>query len=309
MKLVSYKAEGAIRLGAVVGQKVIRLNEYLPAADRLPDDMVQFLQGGEATLQRARAAVDRYVTTAGSGPAIDLADADLQAPVPRPGKIMMGGRNYLRHLDELREEGKARQEKIVTPPMPHIFAKFAEAVTGPGKPVVYPPIVRQMDLEGELTAVIGKRAYFVDEADALDYVAGYTIMNDVSARCLQAQGLLLISKGFETFCPMGPWMVTRDEIADPQNLSVRTYINEREVCQAHTSEMLFTVRQFIAQLSRVFPLEPGDVLSTGSPPGPGMYHNPPLLANVGDVMHVDIEGIGRLSNPVIADNRGPAAAR
>ncbi|HEY9281046.1 MAG TPA: fumarylacetoacetate hydrolase family protein [Eoetvoesiella sp.] len=306
MKLASYKLAGAVRLGAVVGQKLIGLNDYLSAAEQLPDDMVRFLKGGEASMRCARAAVDRYVEAGGVGPATDLADADLQAPVPKPGKIMMGGRNYLRHLDELREEGKARAEKIVTPPMPHIFSKFAAAVTGPGKPVIYPKIVRQLDLEGELTAVIGRRAYFVDEADALDYVAGYTIINDVSARCLQAQGLLLISKGFETFCPMGPWIVTSDEIPDPQNLTVRTYINERPVCQAHTSEMLFTVRQFIAELSRVFPLEPGDVISTGSPPGPGMYHNPPLLANVGDTMRVEIEGIGVLANPVVEDTRAAA---
>jgi 2-keto-4-pentenoate hydratase/2-oxohepta-3-ene-1,7-dioic acid hydratase in catechol pathway len=187
--------------------------------------------------------------------------------------------------------------------MPHIFAKYATAITGHQKPIIYPKIVKQLDLEGELTVIIGKRAYHVEEEDALDYVAGYTIMNDVSARCLQAQGLLLISKGFETFCPMGPYLVTKDEIPDPQNLSVKTYLNDLEVCSAHTSEMLFSVKQFIASLSRMFPLEPGDVLSTGSPPGPGMYHNPPLLAKVGDVMRVTIEGIGTLENPVVAATR------
>jgi 2-keto-4-pentenoate hydratase/2-oxohepta-3-ene-1,7-dioic acid hydratase in catechol pathway len=216
---------------------------------------------------------------------------------------MMGGRNYLRHLDELRKEGATRQEKIVTPPMPHIFSKYATAITGPYKPIIYPKIVKQLDLEGELTVIIGKRAYFVEEENALDYVAGYTIMNDVSARCLQAQGLLLISKGFETFCPMGPYLVTKDEIPDPQNLTVKTYLNEKEVCSAHTSEMLFSIKQFIAHLSRIFPLEPGDVLATGSPPGPGMYHNPPILANVGDVMRIHIEKIGMIANPVIAATR------
>jgi 2-keto-4-pentenoate hydratase/2-oxohepta-3-ene-1,7-dioic acid hydratase in catechol pathway len=301
MKLVSFVLDGGMHIGAVVGEQVIRLNDYLPQGEQLPSDMVAFLAAGEPAMQAARAALAKHARDL--GPATPLAQADLHAPVPRPGKIMMGGRNYLRHLDELRDEGKARQEKIVTPPMPHIFSKFPEAVTGPGKPIIYPKIVKQLDLEGELTVVIGRRAYWVEEADALDYVAGYTIINDVSARDLQAQGLLLISKGFETFCPMGPWIVTKDEIPDPQNLTVRTYINEREVCVAHTSEMLFTVRQFIAHLSRIFPLEPGDVLSTGSPPGPGMYHKPPLLANPGDTMRVEIEGIGTLSNPVVAATR------
>jgi acylpyruvate hydrolase len=302
MKLVSYKLNGSVRIGAVVNEQVVDLNAMLAANEQLPSDMVAFLSQGEVAMARARKAIDHFAS-GGMAAATPLQAADLQAPVMKPGKIMMGGRNYLRHLDELRKEGESRKENIITPPMPHIFAKYAESVTGPNKPVIYPKIVRQLDIEGELTAVIGKRAHFVDEEDALDYVAGYTIINDVSARCLQAQGLTTISKGFETFCPMGPWIVTSDEIPDPQNLNVRTYLNEREVCQANTSEMLFSVRQFVAHLSRVFPLEPGDVISTGSPPGPGMYHNPPLLAKVGDMMRVEIEGIGVLENPVVAATR------
>lgn len=303
MRLVSYRAEGRIKIGAVVDDKVVPLNAVLNPAEHVPDDMTAFLTAGDAAMAAARKAVDQYRRGQAKDAAIALKDADLQAPVPRPGKILMGGRNYLRHLDELRKEGAGRGEKIITPPIPHIFAKYHDSITGPGKPVVYPKIVKQLDIEGELTAVIGKRAYYVDEADALDYVAGYTIINDVSARCLQAQGLLTISKGFETFCPMGPWMVTSDEIPDPQTLWVKTYINEREVCTAHTSEMLFNIRQFIASLSRVFPLDPGDVLATGSPPGPGMYHDPPLLAVPGDTMRVEIEKIGTLSNPVVAATR------
>lgn len=303
MKLVSYKLDGSVRIGAVVGDQVVHLNAVLPASEKIPDDMVEFLKAGDATMAAASRAVDRFAKEKTASAATPLAGCDLLSPVPKPGKILMGGRNYLRHLDELRKEGSSRGEKIITPPMPHIFAKYHNSVTGHGKPIIYPKIVKQLDLEGELTAVIGKTAYWVDEKDALDYVAGYTIMNDVSARCLQAQGLLTISKGFETFCPIGPWMVTKDEIPDPQNLTVRTYLNDLEVCKAHTSEMLFNIRQFIASLSRVFPLEPGDVLATGSPPGPGMYHDPPILAKVGDVMRIEVEKIGTLSNPVVAATR------
>ncbi len=303
MKLVSYRLDGSVRIGAVVGDQVAHLNALLPTGEQIPGDMVEFLKGGEPIMAAAGRAVDRFAKDKPAAAATPLAGCDLLSPVPKPGKILMGGRNYLRHLDELRKEGTSRGEKIITPPMPHIFAKYHNSVTGHGKPIVYPKIVKQLDLEGELTAVIGKTAYWVDEKDALDYVAGYTIMNDVSARCLQAQGLLTISKGFETFCPIGPWMVTKDEIPDPQNLTVRTYLNDLEVCKAHTSEMLFTIRQFIASLSRVFPLEPGDVLATGSPPGPGMYHDPPILAKIGDMMRVEVEKIGTLSNPVIAAAR------
>jgi 2-keto-4-pentenoate hydratase/2-oxohepta-3-ene-1,7-dioic acid hydratase in catechol pathway len=303
MKLVSYRSDGHVRIGAVVDGTVIHLNALLAADEQIPDDMVEFLERADDAMDAAWRAVGRFLRERPAAAATAFASCDLLSPVPRPGKILMGGRNYLRHLDELRKEGAGRGEKIITPPMPHIFAKYHNSVTGHGKPVIYPKIVRQLDLEGELTAVIGKRAYWVDEKDALDYVAGYTIMNDVSARCLQAQGLLTISKGFETFCPIGPWMVTTDEIPDPQTLTVRTYLNDLEVCKAHTSEMLFTIRQFIASLSRVFPLEPGDVLATGSPPGPGMYHDPPILAQVGDVMRIEIEKIGTLANPVVAATR------
>jgi len=304
MKLVSYRLNGHVRIGAVVDDQVVHLNSVVGAGEQtIPDDMVQFLERGDAAMETARRAVARYAAEGSPAAATALLGCDLLSPVPRPGKILMGGRNYLRHLDELRKEGAGRGEKIITPPMPHIFAKYHNSVTGHGKPVIYPKTVRQLDLEGELTVVIGKRAYYVEEKDAHDYIAGYTIMNDVSARCLQAQGLLTIAKGFETFCPIGPWMVTRDEIPDPQDLNVRTFLNDLEVCKAHTSEMLFTIRQFIASLSRVFPLEPGDVLATGSPPGPGMYHDPPILAQVGDAMRIEIEKIGTLENPVVAATR------
>ena len=303
MKLVTYQENNSMKIGASVDGRIIHLNSFLSASEQLPENMVNIMAMGDVALQLAKQAISSYLSKNNSSLGTIEELVDLQSPILNPSKIMMGGRNYLRHLDELRKEGATRQEKIVTPPMPHIFSKYTTAITGPYKPIIYPKIVKQLDLEGELTVIIGKRAYFVEEENALDYVAGYTIMNDVSARCLQAQGLLLISKGFETFCPMGPYLVTKDEIPDPQNLTVKTYLNEKEVCSAHTSEMLFSVKQFIAHLSRIFPLEPGDVLATGSPPGPGMYHNPPILANVGDVMRIHIEKIGMIANPVIAAAR------
>ncbi len=303
MKLVTYQENNSMKIGASVDGRIIHLNSFLSASEQLPENMVNIMAMGDVALQLAKQAISSYLSKNNSSLGTIEELVDLQSPILNPSKIMMGGRNYLRHLDELRKEGATRQEKIVTPPMPHIFSKYATAITGPYKPIIYPKIVKQLDLEGELTVIIGKRAYFVEEENALDYVAGYTIMNDVSARCLQAQGLLLISKGFETFCPMGPYLVTKDEIPDPQNLTVKTYLNEKEVCSAHTSEMLFSIKQFIAHLSRIFPLEPGDVLATGSPPGPGMYHNPPILANIGDVMRIHIEKIGMIANPVIAATR------
>src|SRR5262245_9287167 len=162
MKLVSYRHNGAVRIGAVVGDQVVALNGVLPAAEAIPDDMVEFLEHGDGAMDAARRAVARYEAERLASAATPLASCDLLSPVPRPGKILMGGRNYLRHLDELRKEGGPRGEKIITPPMPHIFAKYHNAVTGHGKPIIYPKIVRQLDLEGELTAVIGKTAYYVE---------------------------------------------------------------------------------------------------------------------------------------------------
>src|SRR5262245_60239505 len=146
MKLVSYGHNGAVRIGAVVGDQVVHLNGLLPAAEMIPDDMVEFLKRGDAAMSAARRAFGRYEAERMASAATPLASCDLLSPVPRPGKILMGGRNYLRHLDELRKEGGPRGEKIITPPMPHIFAKFHNAVTGHGKPIIYPKIVKQPDL-------------------------------------------------------------------------------------------------------------------------------------------------------------------
>ena len=150
MRLVSFNDGGETRIGVVVADKVVPVNAMLPASERVSDDMTAFLAAGEPAMRAARAAAEAYERGAGADTAIDLKDADLLAPVPRPGKILMGGRNYLRHLDELRREGSSRGEKIITPPMPHIFAKYHDSVTGHGNPVIYPKIVRQLDLEGEL---------------------------------------------------------------------------------------------------------------------------------------------------------------
>ena len=226
-----------------------------------------------------------------------LASVKLTAPVPHPPKLMMGGRNYTRHIDELR----GTDATIPVPPTPRIFAKYHTAITGPGDPVVYPRMVKQLDFEGEFSVVIGRTARYVKEEDALDFVGGYTIVNDVTARCIQATGELIVSKNFATFAPMGPWIVTPDEIPDPHDLGVRTYLNGRQVSEAHTSEMLFNIPQYIAFLSQVFPLEPGDVLTTGSPPGPGMYHNPPILTEIGDTMRVEVEHVGTLENRVVPE--------
>ena len=293
MKLVSFRSNAGQRVGAVIGDVVVDLNAVL-GEGAVPGDMVAFLGAGQTAMAKAREAIEQFRGGDHRDAGRDLSRVNLLAPIPRPPKIMMGGRNYERHLTELRSTG----EPIPKPPYPRIFAKYHTAVTGPRSPIYYPKMVTQLDFEGELTVVIGKLARNVKESDWLDYVAGYTIVSDVTARDIQATGELITSKNFETFCPMGPWIVTPDEVPDPHELTVRLYINDKKVSESHTSEMIYRIPQYIAFLSQVMPLEPGDVLTTGSPPGPGMYQNPPLLLQVGDVTRIEVERIGVLENPV-----------
>lgn len=295
MRLVSFRGSGGPRVGAVVDSTVVDLSTVL-GEGTLPGDMTAFLAAGAPAMARAREAVERFRSGGHAKAGRPVAEVDLLAPVPRPPKILMGGRNYDRHITELRSTG----DHIPRPPYPRIFSKYHTAITGPGKPIIYPKMVTKLDFEGELTVVIGKLARNVKESDWLDYVAGYTIISDVTARDVQSAGELITSKNFETFCPMGPWIVTPDEVPDPHNLRVRLYINGKQVSECRTSEMIYRIPQYIAFLSQVMPLEPGDVLTTGSPPGPGMYQNPPILLKVGDVTRIEVEKVGVLENPVAA---------
>ncbi len=306
MKLVTFKDSKGVRVGAVVDGTVVDLDKALgEMPGTIPADMVAFLAAGEPAMAKARAALERFAAGQASEAGQPLSAVKLMAPVPRPPKIMMGGRNYTSHVEELRQTDST----IPIPPFPRIFSKYHTAVVGPGDNVVQPKIVKQVDFEGELTVVIGKPARNVEEKDAYDYIAGYTIINDVTARDIQAQQELILSKNFETFCPMGPWIVTKDELPDPHALTTTTYINDRKVAENKTADMLYKVPEYVSFLSKAFLLEPGDLISTGSPPGPGMYRNPPLLPGPGDVMRITITGVGTLENPLVAcSSPQPAAA-
>lgn len=296
MKLVTFKDDSGVHIGAVVDNDVIDFHRALgPGADTLPTDMVAFIAGGEGALAKAREAVERHKQGKAAGAAQPLSRVKLMAPLLRPPKIIMGGRNYVNHVAEL-QQGDA---SIRIPPFPRIFSKYHTAIVGPGDNVVRPKLDKMVDFEGELTVVIGKPARNVEEKDAYDYVAGYTIVNDVTARTIQSQQELILSKSFETFCPIGPWIVTKDEIPDPHALTTTTYIDDRQIAQNKTADMLYKVPQYISFLSKAFLLEPGDIISTGSPPGPGMYHDPPLLPQPGEVMRIAVSGIGTLENPVV----------
>jgi 2-keto-4-pentenoate hydratase/2-oxohepta-3-ene-1,7-dioic acid hydratase in catechol pathway len=218
-----------------------------------------------------------------------VAESELLAPVPRPGKVVAIGRNYRDHTAE---------EGVDAPRDPLIFAKWPSSVVGPDADVRWDPsLTQQVDYEAELAVVIGRTARRVAEADALDHVLGYTCLNDVSARDLQfGDGQWTRGKSLDTFCPMGPALVTADEIPDPQALAIECLVNGRVMQRANTADMYFGVAAIISHCSWAFTLEPGDVIATGTPGGVGIFRDPPVLLADGDVVTVAIEGIGRLQN-------------
>jgi 2-keto-4-pentenoate hydratase/2-oxohepta-3-ene-1,7-dioic acid hydratase in catechol pathway len=221
-----------------------------------------------------------------------LAEVKLLAPVPRPGKIICVGLNY---RDHAKETGKA------VPTEPILFPKFANSVVGPGAEVLVPPEADEIDYEAELAVVIGRRASRVAVADALDHVAGYACANDVSSRSLQFRtGQWLTGKAIDTFLPLGPYLVTADEVPDPQALGIRCLVNDEPRQDSSTSEMVFGVAELVSYTSRTLTLEPGDLLVTGTPAGVGMAADPPRYLRAGDRMRVEIDGLGELENTVRA---------
>jgi 2-keto-4-pentenoate hydratase/2-oxohepta-3-ene-1,7-dioic acid hydratase in catechol pathway len=290
MRLVSFIQEGQVRLGAVrkdgPGELVFDLNRIEP---QLPAEITAFLESGETALTLAAQTLAKAPAEAGFA----LAGLTLKSPIPRPGKIIAIGRNYLAHAAEAKSDA---------PEYPVIFAKYNNTVIGPGEPIVIPKLTQQVDYEGELAVVIGKRCKGVPVAEALACVGGYTAVNDVSARDYQhLSSQWTIGKSFDTFAPMGPVLVTADEIADPQNLNLRVTIGGEELQSANTRDMIFSVAQLIATINAVMTLEPGDVIATGTPAGIGGARKPPRWLRPGEVVRVEIERIGVLENPVVAE--------
>jgi 2,4-didehydro-3-deoxy-L-rhamnonate hydrolase len=215
-----------------------------------------------------------------------------EIPFSRPGKVIAVGLNYRQHASEA---------AVDVLPWPVTFAKFPTCLTGPGEPIRIPPDLVSVDYEAELAVVIGKTAYQVSRDEALDYVAGYTCLNDVTDRDTQTrEGQWSRSKSFDTFGPVGPRLVPASEIPDPQALAIRARLNGKLVQDAVTSQMIHGVADLIAFLSRGMTLEAGDLIATGTPSGVGAFREPPLYLKPGDEIEIEIEGVGVLSNPVVA---------
>ena len=283
MRLCSYRdGRNGERLAVLADGRALAATDVVPGG---PRTMADLLAGGEAALDALRAAGSTAIEKRGR----PLDELELLAPVPRPGKVVAIGRNYRDH---------AAEEGAEQPPAPLIFAKFPTSVVGPGADVRWDPaLTSQVDYEAELAIVIGRRARRLSPAEALDAVLGYTCLNDVSARDLQfGDGQWVRGKSLDTFCPMGPAIVTTDEIPDPQQLTISCRVGGAIVQEASTAQMYFGVAAIVSYCSQSFQLEPGDVIATGTPGGVGIFRDPPALLGDGDEVIVEIEGIGRLVN-------------
>jgi 2-keto-4-pentenoate hydratase/2-oxohepta-3-ene-1,7-dioic acid hydratase in catechol pathway len=289
MKLVTFSDDtGPRRVGALVDDGVVDLT-----AAGLPDDMVGCIALGAEGLARASDAIS-------GGAVIPAARVRLHAPVLPPNNVMAVGRNYHEHAAEFTTSGFDASERRMIPEHPIIFTKARTSIIGPGEPIVAgnDPL-SSTDYEGELAVVIGPGGRKIPPERAFEHVYGYTVVNDVTARDLQQRHVqFFVGKSVDTFCPMGPALVTRDEIPDVTALRLRTTVNGELRQDAMISALIFDIPTLIATLSEAITLHPGDVIATGTPKGVGIGSDPPRYLQPGDVVEVDIEGVGTLTNPV-----------
>jgi 2-keto-4-pentenoate hydratase/2-oxohepta-3-ene-1,7-dioic acid hydratase in catechol pathway len=284
MKLISYATETGSRVAGRRGDYLVDLNLADP---ELPTTMKELLRLGSSGLERARSAIQ-------GGSPIEPQSLRLLAPVPDPEKVICVGLNYADH---------AAESRLPIPTEPVIFNKFPTALIGHQAPIVLPKISDRVDYEAELVVVIGSAGRDIPESLAMNHVAGYACGHDVSARDWQLDkpaGQWLLGKTFDTFAPLGPHLVTTDEIDDPGSLEIRLRLNGQVLQHSNTNQLIFSIPHLIHYISKVCTLKPGDLIFTGTPPGVGMARKPRIFLQPGDLVEVDIEKIGILANPVIA---------
>ena len=314
MQLVTFEHQGVQRVGLIERERVIDVNRAYVAlltqrgdpraramADALvPSDMIGILEAGERALEAIR-EVEAYVREGGGssrrteglrrdGIVFTLSEVVLKAPIPHPGKLILLGLNYRDHAAETGQ---------TIPEVPTLFAKYSNSVVGPGAAILIPRATEQIDYEAEFAFVIGRRGHHIPRERALDYVAGYTIINDVSARDYQfATSQWMVGKTFDTHCPMGPALVLKDEIPDPHNLDISLSIAGEVLQRSNTRQLIFKIPETVEYLAQIMTLEPGDVISTGTPAGVGFTRKPPRWLQPGETVRIEIAGLGVLENPV-----------
>ena len=322
MRLVSYESAKRLRVGVAFGEYVVDVERVLELLSKrrlprakaarsvlrsgpAPRDMIDLLGRGEKWLKalgviikELASALDikkprggrRVALSAPKGLLTPLEKVRLRAPIARPGKITCVGLNYADH---------AREQGIEPPKQPIFFLKSINTLCGPGDPILLPPNSTQVDYEAEFAVVIGKAGRRIPEEKAYQYVAGYTILNDVSARDMQfGDKQWYRGKSCDTFAPTGPWIVTADEVPDPHNLGISLTLNGQTMQDSNTSNLIFQVPYLISYLSQSMTWEVGDLISTGTPPGVGVFRKPPVFLKPGDSVSITVEQLGTLTNPV-----------
>jgi 2-keto-4-pentenoate hydratase/2-oxohepta-3-ene-1,7-dioic acid hydratase in catechol pathway len=293
---MSPKSGGGIRVGCYWGSEYFDITRAadegvltLPEVPSTIEDLLHTekgLENLEAQLQTLRNGSNNL-----SSYILSPKDVTLRAPILRPQKLIGIGLNYRDHAEE---------SKVPIPRSPLLFGMYANAIVGPESNIVIPPETSQVDYEAELAVVIGARALRVAAGNALNYVAGYTIVNDVSARDLQfGEKQWTRGKSIDTFAPMGPCLTTRSELGKADGLSIRCRVNGEMLQNSNTRNLIFDVPALVSHISQTMTLEPGDVISTGTPSGVGYVRKPPIFLKHGDVVEIEVEGIGVLRNPVV----------
>ncbi|XP_005364492.1 fumarylacetoacetate hydrolase domain-containing protein 2A isoform X1 [Microtus ochrogaster] len=288
MRLVQFQTphleEPHLGLESGIGGGVVDLNTFDPT---LPKTMLQFLEQGETTLSVARRALATQL------PVLPRSQVTFLAPVTRPDKVVCVGMNYADHCKE---------QNVRVPKEPIIFSKFSSSIVGPYDEIILPPESEEVDWEVELAVIIGKKGKHIKATDAIAHVAGFTVAHDVSARDWQMRRngkQWLLGKTFDTFCPLGPALVTRDSITDPHNLKICCRVNGEVVQSSSTNQMVFKTEELIAWVSQFVTLYPGDIILTGTPPGVGVFRKPPVFLKKGDEVQCEIEEIGVIVNKVV----------
>jgi 2,4-diketo-3-deoxy-L-fuconate hydrolase len=287
MKFVTY-LDGHLRVGVVVDSRVVDLSERF-------DSMLALIEEGESALEEARSFAEK------ADPLAEIAEVELRAPIPHPRRnVFCMGWNYLTHFEE--GQGRRGGQGKELPEYPTFFDKPTTTVIGPYDDIPFDPnFSEKMDYEAELAVVIGRTGRTIPATKAMDHIFGYTIANDVTARDVQRRhgGQWLKGKGMDGSCPLGPWVLTADEIADPQNLQVQCHVNGVEKQNSNTKFMVFPVTKLIEELSLAMTLLPGDILLTGTPEGVGYARTPPEYLSPGDEVTVTLPDIGEITNRVV----------
>jgi 2,4-didehydro-3-deoxy-L-rhamnonate hydrolase len=288
MRFYCFESHGSSRLGvgSSDGKQVLDL---AAAAPELPKDPIEFVAGFASTQSIVRQIIQSKQSSSWT---YALDSLQLLAPIPRPGKILCSGINYRSHLQE--------NPDAVLPEEPFFFAKLPSTVVGPSQPIICPRLSQQVDYEIELAVVIGKTMKEAAESEVLEHIFGYTILHDVSARDVQFRNnQITLGKNFDTLCPIGPCIATRDEIPHPDRISLKTFLNGQLMQEGSTADWLFSLPQLLSFLSQRITLEPGDVVSTGTPAGVGVFRKPPIFLKPGDIVRLEADPIGVLQNNVI----------